>query len=85
MIGALPTPRRWLNYVLRSGANFKSFWGLFLNSDRRDLLFIVGGGFDPRMSHSVATVLSVGGEGLRHCVLGLVDILFEPEQCRSKM
>ena len=67
---ATPTsPDRWLNYVLRGGANFESFWRSFLNSTSRDLLFVVGRGFDPRMPNAVATILALGGDGLRHCVL----------------
>jgi len=66
----MPTaPGRWLNYFLRGGANFQSFWRSFLNSGRRDILFVVGRGFDPRMPKAVATVLSLGGDGLRHCIL----------------
>ena len=69
MIGEPTIPGRWLNYVLRSGENFGSFWQSFLSSGHRDLLFVIGRGFDPRMSNAVATVLSFGGEGLRHCIL----------------
>lgn len=69
MIGLQNTPCRWLDYVLRGGEAFKSFWRSILHSGRRDLLFVVGRGFDPRMPNAVATVLSLGGEGLRHCFL----------------
>ena len=63
------SPDRWLNYVLRRGASFESFWRSFLNSASRDLLFVVGRGFDPRMPNAVAKLLALGGDGLRHCVL----------------
>ena len=69
MIGTQTTPSRWLNYVLRGGEDFEPLWRSILESDRRDLLFVVGRGFDPRMPDAVATVLSLGGDGLRHCVL----------------
>ena len=60
---------RWLNYVLRGGENFESLWRSIFKSGPRDLLFVVGRGFDPRMKDAVATILSLDGDGLRHCVL----------------
>ena len=69
MIGTHTTSGRWLNYVLRGGKNVELLWRSILKSDRRDLLFVVGRGFDPRMRDAVATVLSLEGDGLRHCVL----------------
>lgn len=63
------TSGRWLNYVLRGGKNLESLWQSILKTGRRDLLFVVGRGFDPRMKDAVATVLSLDGNGLRHCVL----------------
>ena len=62
-------PDRWLSYVLRGGSDFESFWRSFLISKSRDLLFVVGRGFDPRMANTVGTVLSMGGTGRRHCLL----------------
>lgn len=69
MIGTPTTVDRWLNYILRSGGHFESFWQSYLHSASRDLLFVVGRGFDPRMSHAVATILALGGSGLRRCIL----------------
>ena len=69
MIETQTTPSRWLNYVLRRGKNFESFWRSILRFDHRDLLFVVGRGFDPRMLDAVAIILSLEGAGLRHCVL----------------
>lgn len=63
------TPGRWLNYVLRGGTSFEPFWRSFLSAATRDLLVVVGRGFDPRMTNAVSTVLSLGGDGLRHCIL----------------
>lgn len=62
-------PDRWLNYVMRGGTSFEPFWRSFLNASGRDLLVVVGRGFDPRMPNAVSTVLSLGGNGLRHCIL----------------
>ena len=68
-MGKPVAPDRWLSYVLRGGADFESFWRSFLISKSRDLLFVVGRGFDPRMANAVGAVLSMGGTGLRHCLL----------------
>ena len=62
-------PRRWLDYTLRGGQEFDSFWKLVVNSRRRDLLFVVGCGFDPRMCAGIERVLELGGDGLRHCLV----------------
>ena len=64
-----PTPGRWLNYVLRGGTSFEPFWRSFLGAGSRDLLVVIGRGFDPRMANAVSTVLSLGGGGLRDCLL----------------
>lgn len=69
VMNSVTEPGRWLDYVLKDGEGFKSFWQSFLNCKPRDLLFVVGGGFDPRMLEAVKTILSVGGTGRRHCVL----------------
>ena len=68
-MGTRTTPGRWLNYVLRGGTSFEPFWRSFLNAAPRDLLVVVGRGFDPRMTNAVSTILSLGGDGLRHCML----------------
>ena len=68
-MGMPTTPDRWLNYVLRGGTSFEPFWRSFLNAATRDLLVVVGRGFDPRMTNAVSTVLSLGGDGLRHGML----------------
>ena len=60
---------RWSGYALHGGSKFASFWGSLVNAERRDLLFIVGQGFDPRMCTAVASILDAGGEGNRDCVV----------------
>lgn len=64
-----PTPDRWENYILRGGPDFECLWQSILGSGSRNLLFVVGRGFDPRIANAVKTVLSQGGSGLRHCML----------------
>ena len=60
---------RWMNYVLQGGAKFVPFWESLLQSRNRDILFVVGRGFDPRMCEAVERVLSLGGSGKRDCVV----------------
>ena len=60
---------RWLNYVLRTGEGFVDLWSDIFGSGRRDLLFIVGKGFDPRMCLAAKILVGLGGPGLRHCAL----------------
>ena len=60
---------RWLGYVLRGGDQFVPFWKSLVKSSERNLLFLVGGGFDPRMCTSIETILSLGGKGARHCLI----------------
>lgn len=40
-----------------------------LNSETRDLLFLVGQGFDPRMTVGIEAVLDCNGQGMRDCIL----------------
>lgn len=55
---------RWQNYVMESGAQLDQFWQLHLAA-QRDLLLILGRGFDPRMCLGLRTVLAAGGGGKR--------------------
>ena len=59
---------RWINYVLQGGDKFVPFWESLLQSRSRDILFVVGRGFDPRMCKAAERVLSLGGFGKRDCV-----------------
>lgn len=58
-----------MNYVLRSDEEFLPFWESYLHSESRNLLFILGKGFDPRMCEGATQLLALGGDGLRNCVL----------------
>ncbi len=70
MINTALSGNRWDNYFLRHGESFYSFWKEFLASaGTRDILFIIGQGFDPRMTLGAAAILSCGGSGRRDCVL----------------
>ena len=69
MTQSTPSKNRWDGYVLRGGDEFVPFWQSLVDSRSRDLLFIMGKGFDPRMCKSAETILSLGGKGVRHCLL----------------
>jgi len=58
-----PDSLRWRDYFLRDGEGFGEFWKLFLAERKRDLLFVIGHGFDARMCDGIERVLSLGGEG----------------------
>ena len=60
---------RWMNYVLQGGAKFVPFWESLLQSSNRDILFVIGRGFDPRMCEAVKRLSSLGGTGKRDCVV----------------
>ena len=59
---------RWEDYFLRNNKKFHKFWNEYLSTPR-DMLFILGKGFDPRMCVCLESTLSKGGSGLRDCML----------------
>lgn len=63
-----PNEPRWRDYVLRRGESFKSFWQERLTAGERDLLFILGKGFDPRTCLTAEALMEIGGQGRRDCV-----------------
>lgn len=60
---------RWRDYFLRGGQHFDEFWKPFLAERKRDVLFVLGHGFDSRMCDGIERVLSLGGEGARDVIL----------------
>jgi hypothetical protein len=58
---------RWHNYVMESGPRLETFWKSHLRTPR-DVLFVVGKGFDPRMCLGLQLVLSAGGTGKRDVI-----------------
>lgn len=64
---------RWRDYFLRADEHFDGFWQPFLNETRRDVLFVLGAGFDARMCDGVDKLLSFGGEGARDVALLCFD------------
>jgi hypothetical protein len=68
-----PDLLRWRDYFLRDDEGFDDFWKQFLAEQKRDLLFVLGHGFDARMCEGVGRVLSLGGEGTRDVALIVFD------------
>ena len=60
---------RWRDYFLREGEHFEKFWQPFLNERKRNVLFVLGHGFDARMCEGIEKMLSLGGEGARDVAL----------------
>lgn len=57
---------RWDPYVLNEGDSFDAFWKAHLASKDRDVLVIVGRGFDPRALDAPQRIANAGGAGARH-------------------
>lgn len=60
---------RWGDYFIKRGEDFLKFWKDYLNKSKRDVLFIIGNGFDPRMCIGIDSIIKQGGNGKRDCML----------------
>ncbi len=65
----MSVPERWSSYVLHEGADVSRFWSQRYGAGPRDVLLVVGRGFDPRMCFAAETLLALGGEGRRDALL----------------
>jgi hypothetical protein len=72
MITVVPS-FRWSNYFFRRSNEFHTFWEEYLASGERDILFILGLGFDPRMCNGLEALSMMGGKGKRDCVVIELD------------
>ena len=59
---------RWNDYFLKKDRKHDEFWKEYLETPR-NILYILGAGFDPRMCVGIKSILEKGGEGIRHCAL----------------
>ena len=59
---------RWNDYFLRRNTEYEKFWKEYLES-QRDILFILGSGFDPRMCYGIESILEKDRSGLCDCCL----------------
>lgn len=64
---------RWRDYFLRQGDGFDEFWRSFFAEQKRDVLFVLGHGFDARMCDGLERLLSLGGAGARDIALIAFD------------
>lgn len=60
-------PGRWLNYVMESGLPLRRFWQAYLRAGR-DVLFVLGKGFDPRTCLGLGSFIEAGGTGKRNVI-----------------
>jgi len=60
---------RWEQYLNFKGPECDSFWEDYLRESNRDVLFVLGLGFDPRMCTGIKAILNAGGSGKRECLL----------------
>jgi len=63
-----PISDRWLDYFLRHGIQHEKFWNEYLKEGKKDILMVLGIGFDPRMCMGVDSILKAGGEGKRDVI-----------------
>jgi hypothetical protein len=56
---------RWRDYVLSSGSDVPTLWRVLLTERNRDVLYILGLGFDERMCLGLEALLAAGGAGKR--------------------
>ena len=73
---------RWDPYILAQADEFDTFWERHLAAERRDVLMILGRGFDVRACAVAQRIIGAGGGGRRHAWLlcfdnGLPDGLWE--------
>jgi len=59
---------RWSNYFMSHESGFDSFWDGYLDQTERNLVFVLGRGFDPRMCHAIRLIFEKKGKGLRDCI-----------------
>ncbi len=60
---------RWNDYIFFKGPDFDIFWEQHLRAENRNVLFIIGLGFDPRMCTGISAIMNAGGTGKRECLL----------------
>lgn len=59
---------RWENYFLRTEASFTDFWCDYLKK-KRDVLYIMGLGFDPRCVVTLENIYNIKADGVRDVMI----------------
>jgi len=60
---------RWDPYLLKGGEEFGKFCNQYLGLGEKEILYVLGKGFDPRMCNGIEQLLYYGGKGKRDCLL----------------
>lgn len=61
---------RWHDYILTKHTDeCETFWSRYLTEGKRDVLYILGIGFDPRTLHGIQTLFATAGQGSRDAIL----------------
>lgn len=63
---------RWNNYLLKEGEKYKTFWQNYLTHEKK-VLFILGGGFDPRMCFCLDLIMNEDCRAKLDCLLLNLD------------
>lgn len=64
---------RWDPYFLAKGSEFEAFWEEHFRREHRNILYVLGRGFDPRMCIGLGIIMRLGGEGKRDCLIVKFD------------
>ena len=78
-------PMRWDPYILAQGNEFDMFWKDHLGQRQRNVLMIVGRGFDVRACDAAQRVVAAGGAGARHAWLLCFDNGLQDSPQRTRM
>ncbi len=60
---------RWDPYFRCHGEDFYRFWKSYLGTGEKNILYVLGCGFDPRMCSGYEAITQAGGKGKRDCLL----------------
>ena len=60
---------RWDPYFSRHGEDFHKFWKSYLSIGERNILYVLGCGFDPRMCSGYKAIIETDGKGQRDCLV----------------
>jgi hypothetical protein len=60
---------RWWTYVLESGIGVQRLLSYHVGQKNRDVCFILGAGFDPRMNLGLRALVEAGGDGRRQLMV----------------
>jgi hypothetical protein len=62
------THLRWSSYFVKRVDDYRAFWTSYFLSSTKNVLVVLGMGFDPRTCHGLASLTQLGGIGKRDCL-----------------